>query len=627
MKGKQLLYVVIAIVVLAVIYMVQQGERPEVSQDLGYETLVDQELSTTGIEKIEYYLSGKEDEAVVLRKQDDKWVIESHFDAPAKESTMTDLLNNLEGLEGELRSSEADVLADYGLDEESAIHMVLMDGEGNTLKHLLIGHKAPGYSENFVRLEGSNDVYLVMQNFRSPFGIYGEKNDTDPDYKRLAEMSVMKIQKDDVTRVELTAPYRELVLQLQEMPAEEPVADATPVQPPPEPETEWVMLKPEMDKSLTDSGVNKITGAFAYVNATEVVDRGSLEKYGLADPIGTCQVTDSSGNVRKILFGDKVPGGGNNRYVCFDDDDLVYKLSGYKVHSIFTGLGELVDLPEVKIAKDNVAKVEIVSGDRSFAFGKRGDAWVAEGGAADLELDSDRLQKVLDALETIEPKDKVIVEGFTTADAGLDQPEAAVHLTMKDGSQHRVVFGDQAPLTDDMRFVTVDSQPQFWLLDKTTCKDAMPEIGDLFELELFDFDTEEVTELIIRDASGQMQLVKAEPPEDSTGEAKWTLSAGQGDIDSDAVTVFLSNMESTAATDFITKPVQTGLESPHWVARVTVVPETEEGQSRPYRYALRLGQDAPGGGVYARRNQEEVAFIISTTQKTRLENLAKDIRK
>jgi len=68
---------------------------------------------------------------------------------------------------------EADVLKDYGIGDEGALHLVFRSGEKEAA-HLLFGTRKTGRGDNFVRRSGENAVYAVAEDVLSDFGFTGK---------------------------------------------------------------------------------------------------------------------------------------------------------------------------------------------------------------------------------------------------------------------------------------------------------------------------------------------------------------------------------------------------------------------------------------------------------------------
>ena len=126
--------------------------------------------------------SARRDTLVELKRSGDGWVVASLYDWPTKADRVNDLLDDVTGLSGELRSSRSDVLADFQIDDEGGFHLVGEAGGGSELFHLVVGKNSPR-GGSFVRAHGSDDVYLTSAAFRSSFGLWGD-DPTPPEGKR-----------------------------------------------------------------------------------------------------------------------------------------------------------------------------------------------------------------------------------------------------------------------------------------------------------------------------------------------------------------------------------------------------------------------------------------------------------
>ena len=104
---------------------------------------------------------------------------------------METLLDDLSGLKGEKRSSSAEVLADYQIDEENGVHVVGAGTGGSELFHLVVG-KTATRGGSFVRRHDSNDVFLAGASLRSSFGVWGDEP-KPPEPKRWLELRVHRL--------------------------------------------------------------------------------------------------------------------------------------------------------------------------------------------------------------------------------------------------------------------------------------------------------------------------------------------------------------------------------------------------------------------------------------------------
>ena len=197
MKRKHIAWIVIAFVVLGIMYFLQQRKRPQTIEGLGEEHVLSEDLSASFAREIKCYLGEEEDEGVHLAKVGDAWTVKNRFDAPADETKVDELLEKIEGLRGELRSSSSDVLKDYGISDENALHLIIYAKGGTEKAHLLLGKRGPSQGKNFLRSEGSSDVYVVSEDLRGPFGVYSETNDRSPEAKNWLQRTLLELEKDD----------------------------------------------------------------------------------------------------------------------------------------------------------------------------------------------------------------------------------------------------------------------------------------------------------------------------------------------------------------------------------------------------------------------------------------------
>lgn len=612
MKSKQILLVVVVFAVLAGLYFLQQSNQPEVLLDLGYEKLGAPAADIAGIA---CYLAGKEDPAVALVLREGRWLVESKLNAPASETKVQELLEKVEELEGDLRSSSADVLKDYGIADDQALRLDLSGKDGQPIQRLLLGNQGPGYNEMFVRQPGSDSVYLARQNLRSLFGLYGSGGGQVPEGKAWLDTTVLSIPKEEIARIETTSPYRDLLLEYQ---ATLPpvVGDATDV-PPPEPVYIPVLVEPQVSGATKSYGIDRLAGAFASVTVSDVVDRGGLEKYGLEPPQARVTVTTRAGEARRLEFGNAIPGE-SAWYMKRDDSDLVYKMDRWKVESLFLKLSDLVDLKAPSIVSDEVTGVSLMRNGRTYSFERKDGAWRFAGPGMAERFRVDEIDSMLSALTQLKPQDEATRGGVDVT--GLNRPEAVIELVLKEGPTRTIYFGKEASLTDGARFVRFDEGPQVYTVTRSSYEQCNPEAGDLFDLALADWDVAEAVALRVKDASGDLALAKAVPQEATAPSAEfWTVQGGEREsLSAGRVMALLAKMASLSARDIVLQPKAGGLEQPSWSVEVTF----QDGED--YRLDLSELPDSSGYGL--RLKGEEAVFLLDAESGNRLMALSRGLR-
>lgn len=102
------------------------------------------------------------DDGLKIARQDAHWVIASEWNTLAGGERVDALLNQLAGLQGEVRSTEESLLADYGLRDGEAVRVELRgSGKDKAQAELLVGTRGLETGTAFVRRPGSSEVFAV----------------------------------------------------------------------------------------------------------------------------------------------------------------------------------------------------------------------------------------------------------------------------------------------------------------------------------------------------------------------------------------------------------------------------------------------------------------------------------
>lgn len=139
-----------------------------------------------------------------LKKIADKgWFLETLWNAPVQEEKVKALLKLLTYVKGELRTTDENLLDDFGLSENEAYAMALKTVTGQTLMHLLIGTHQPDELSVFFRKAGETKVYLSDMPILRGLNIYAgqaekkldqefwlDLNLTHRDFKQATNLSI-----------------------------------------------------------------------------------------------------------------------------------------------------------------------------------------------------------------------------------------------------------------------------------------------------------------------------------------------------------------------------------------------------------------------------------------------------
>jgi len=333
MKKKTLYTLLGALLVLVIIYLIQLRTHTTVSvKESTVQILPD--FSPNAVAKIAAYQDTAAEKRLVLEKSHGRWVMKSNFNAKAQEKQIEKLLETLKRMRGQLRSTKEELLSDFEIGEEETFHLVLYDEEGTELNHLLVGKKGPDWKSSFVRRSGESNVYLVNENLLTQFGVYGE-GERELDFNRWTDLKVFNFTEKELTRMAINTPKRKRVFEKREE-TPEIREDTTEVQTPmlPTIEYEWVQTLPAFE-SLEERKITSLVRALANLQASEVVDPGQVQQYGLSKPHYTVELTLEEGRSLVFSVGQLSDKKAESRYCRSSESDLVYIIPKFQFENIF----------------------------------------------------------------------------------------------------------------------------------------------------------------------------------------------------------------------------------------------------------------------------------------------------
>jgi hypothetical protein len=312
MKPKVLAALGGVLVLLALVSWATSRSKYSTAEGGGFEPILDAALDTGSVQSVKAWLGSHPDSSVELARSGDGWQVASRWSWPAKADQVTKLFDDLAGLKGEKRASSEAVLADFRIDDAGALHVAGFGSGGTELFHLLVGKGAVRGGE-FVRKNGSNDVYLTPARLASSFGIWGDEP-KPPDQKRWINLQLHKAERNDVDRIVLRHGGRELVLekefaQLAAAPtaadtsgAPSDTAAATAPSVPSIDRTKWTW-KADRQGPFDKSTVDGILGTLCSLYASDVADPAELPAYGLGEDARVAELTFQDGKTVSVRFG------------------------------------------------------------------------------------------------------------------------------------------------------------------------------------------------------------------------------------------------------------------------------------------------------------------------------------
>jgi len=516
--------------------LIKKASKPtyELTEEYELTTLTPEGFLSSDVVRLEVYVASKEDEKVVLERKDDQWVVSSKFNAPGKEEKIDEFLDKLKKLEGEFRSDSADVLEDYGLNEEKALHILAYKKiEGPPDLHLLVGKKE-AWNRSFVRRADENEVYTVAVNLASEVGVYGEEMDTAPPGKDWIDKKLLDLKKDDVVKVALHTPERTIAFEKREKPKEEEDVEegetseeekpSDEEDEPKEPEYEWVLAQGGAGFEFKQSGLDEVLRNLEALEAADVEDPSKAEELGLNDPAFRCEISLEGGEKVSLKADRESPS--SDAYFMFEDrDDLLYKVSSWKFKGLFKAGKDLFTLPDLSLEEEGVKELQIQGDDYKVVM-KRGskedDAeWTLASPKVDLSFESSEAEDVVKALGELQPAD--FCESCDQIPYGLKEPEGVLRISWEDGSSKKLSFGSMS-LAVDGRYFKLEGDDRVWVLSKSDSDKLFPDLGDFFDLEVADLSEDDIENITVERTDGAYEVAKNE-------EGNWRLSAGDEELE------------------------------------------------------------------------------------------------
>ncbi len=339
---RNIIILVVVLVVLGGINLLQRSSHHKQTSRSSTEVLIKDDFKADDLDRITL---GQGTDAVIvdLVKGPDGWAVASAWGTKATQNRIDTLLKALSGLSGEFRSDKAEVIADYGLADTSAIHIRGYKNE-KPLFSLEVGNRSEGQQGNFVRMTDGDAVYLSTESLLSPLGIYG-----NPPVLKNRQFLDLQAVKDDrlaVDKIILHDGNRTLEMD-KEFALTEP--DSTNPGPPQADRStwEWKLIHPTK-KALAKTKADGVLGTLVSIRASDVSDPGvESAVYGLDHPTRTATIIKDDGSELVLEFGKQREAVGDKpagTWMRIQGKPAVWVVADYTIKNIFKSVDDL--LPE-----------------------------------------------------------------------------------------------------------------------------------------------------------------------------------------------------------------------------------------------------------------------------------------
>lgn len=536
MKPKNLVPLIVILVILAGLVMLKKSkeETPSIAEQVGLVSLLPEGVSKGDMAKLEMYAGGKPDEKVVLvwDAEGDLWRIETHYNAPVKEDKIDEYLDAIAKLEGEFRAaakSDEDLEA-YDLTDEKAFHVLGYKKEAEEPAfHFLVG-KAPDYKTVFVRDAASKEVYVEAKNLRQKAGLYGDDTDKAPEADTWLDKQVIDLDEDEITRVALTAPDKELVFEYQAKPVEKDEEEEEEGQEEkeggeeiePEAEYEWVLAKGGLGDKHKKTALDSLLRKLDSLSANDIVDPAKKADWGLESPTYRCVVSLKEQEEDVVIEGGR-PEAGKDGYVrvAAKAEDIVYELSKYNFDPLWPKGSALFDLPKLDLDKDKLERIEVSQPEGNVVLVKKEDKWTVAEPAVDLEV----LSTTLDTIARTLAKWKAEDYADSPDGCGLDAPTHTATFTITDVESHTIALGADARHIEGF-YARLDDETAVLAMSKTDRDKIFKAPNDLYDRSLFEFDDDDIKAIRLEREGETYEIQRKDDA--------WDLTVGGATVEADS---------------------------------------------------------------------------------------------
>ena len=197
MKLKHLVIFGVLLVLLGIAVVLKKQQKPA---ELTTEEYISLNLSFDSAKVSQISIGkGKDLKAVELAKNEaGAWILPTFFKARADEKKIQDLFKAIAEAKGELRAKDKALLADFGLADDTAYHIRMLDASKKPVFELLLGPKRPQQASVFVRKGGSDQVFYTETDLFGQIGIYEDAEKASPQSDYWGERRLLTAQIDQI---------------------------------------------------------------------------------------------------------------------------------------------------------------------------------------------------------------------------------------------------------------------------------------------------------------------------------------------------------------------------------------------------------------------------------------------
>ncbi len=579
MKAKTTLILFTIVVALVLFIKFYESKRP------GTEEAKRQAGNVVNFEreKLDGLFIQNGDDRIELRRQNNKWRLESPIKDQADNAAVAALLSDLEAWQKDDTimakeiEKEKNRLDEYDLSKPK-LRLKLLGA--NAPPEILFGKDAALEGKMYVRFENSKDIFITTQTVKNELA----KKPEDFRDRKLTELTTSQ-----VVRALLKTVSGEMELQKKG--------------------DHWEIVKPLRacgdDQKVGDLLAQVTT---ARIEQFVVDDRGDLHPYGLAEPRGSITLFAQDDKQGQMLQIGTVPEKNKEQvYVRFAARNAVYTLPKKIEEILNTKPADLRDRHLVRFETNILDRITIdAPGKGKTVLARKNEAWTIANRNNE-PANSGEVNRLIDTLKN-EQVTKFVTDVASELDKyALDRPQLQVTLSSfasentaetKAGEQPfaTIAFGK---IEGNNVYARLGDEPFVVAVKRTLLDNIFVDPLQWQELAIFRFKPEEVHRLsVVTDR--EQSLIRG-------AKNQWTWVSGSGPINQTNVQSLLNTLTNLHAVRWAgaTLPVHQ-LEKP----QLTITFTTSSDDKTLHK--LLVGGPTDDGMLFARVDGREGTFVINT---------------
>jgi len=331
MKLKNLIILGVILAVLIGLSFIKKIAKNNVPANEGLTNIISQPVQKEKVTQCVISLNGKKTKLV---KKGGIWTVENYHNAYADKEKVSQLLDKLSDLKGEMRSDAKELLADYSITDEQGISISLKQ-QDSAIAEIVIGADSLGTNMNFIRRKGSNKVYAVEENFLPFLGFWGTAAKESFKTDWWIERNLVHIKEDEIKSIMLEndgITYAGLSKE----------------------NNKWKTLK-EYGVEVNQNKVNNFIKEVIDLKASSVISLEEAEQYEKEE----WKIVVGLDSGEKVSIVAKTDKEGNDYYVKTSDKEYGFKMYKYAFKNIDKKDSDFFTDNPLKIKEEKAVKITI----------------------------------------------------------------------------------------------------------------------------------------------------------------------------------------------------------------------------------------------------------------------------